>query len=102
MSNSFWFNNPKILFDKNQITEMWPSKDLDYTRKLNAVTRLILILALFGMVTGNFMKILIATAITLVIIVMMYNSKKTDSIKDKLKKEIIKEGFTNPNLYKTN
>lgn len=100
MTNSFWFNNPKILFDKNQITEIWPSKDLDNTRKLNAVTRLILILALFGMVTGNFMKILIATAITLVIIVMMYNSKKSDSIKDKLKKEIIKEGFTNPQLYK--
>jgi len=74
MTEVFWFNNPKILFDKHHITELWPNKDLDYTSKLNAVTRLVLILALFGLVTGNYMKILIATAVTLVIIVMMYNS----------------------------
>ena len=85
MTEVFWFNNPKILFDKHHITELWPNKDLDYTSKLNAVTRLVLILALFGLVTGNYMKILIATAVTLVIIVMMYNSKKSDSIKKQLK-----------------
>lgn len=95
MTEVFWFNNPKILFDKHHITELWPNKDLDYTSKLNAVTRLVLILALFGLVTGNYMKILIATAVTLVIIVMMYNSKKSDSIKKQLKEKIIKEGFSN-------
>jgi hypothetical protein len=100
MTNSFWLNNPMILFDKKHITELWPNKDLDYTRKLNAVTRLVLILALFGCVTGNCMKILMATVVTLVIIVIMHNSKKGESIKHKLKKKIVKEGFTNPALYK--
>ena len=96
MTKSFWLNNPKILFDKNHIGELWPTKDLDYTDKLNAVTRLVLILAIFGLITGNYMKILMATFVTLVIIVIMYNSKKSQSIKDKIKKEIVKEGFTNP------
>jgi hypothetical protein len=95
MTEVFWFNNPKILLDKNHIGELWPNKDLDYTSKLNAVTRLVLVLALFGLLTGNYMKILIATAITLVIIVMMHNSKKSDSIKKQLKEKIIREGFTN-------
>lgn len=95
MTEVFWFNNPKILFDKNHIHELWPNKDLDYAAKLNAVTRLVLILAMFGLVTGNYMKILIATAITLVIIVIMHNSKKNESIKKQLKEKIIKEGFTN-------
>ena len=96
MTKSFWLNNPKILFDKKHIGELWPTKDLDYTDKLNAVTRLVMILAIFGLITGNYMKILMATFVTLVIIVIMYNSKKSQSIKDKIKKEIVKEGFTNP------
>jgi len=95
MTEVFWFNNPKILFDKNHIHELWPSKDLDYVAKLNAVTRVVLILAIFGLVTGNYMKILMATAITLVIIVIMHNSKKNESIKKQLKEKMIKEGFTN-------
>ena len=96
MTKSFWLNNPKILFDKKHIGELWPTKDLDYTDKLNAVTRLVMILAIFGLITGNYMKILMATFVTLVIIVIMYNSKKSQSIKDKIKKKIVKEGFTNP------
>jgi hypothetical protein len=100
MSEVFWFNNPKILFDKKHIGELWPNKDLEYPAKLNAVTRLVLILALFGLITGNYIKILIATAITLVIIVMMYNSKKSESIKKQLKEKIIKEGFANQKMQK--
>ena len=96
MTKSFWLNNPKILFDKKHIGELWPTKDLDYTDKLNAVTRLVIILAIFGLITGNYMKILMATFVTLVIIVIMYNSKKSQSIKDKIKKKIVKEGFANP------
>lgn len=100
MSEVFWFNNPKILFDKNHIGELWPNKSLDYVSKLNAVTRLVIILALFGLVTGNYMKILMATAVTLVIIIIMHNSKKSESIKKQLKDKIIKEGFSNyqPNI----
>ena len=59
MTEVFWFNNPKILLDKNHIGELWPNKDLDYASKLNAVTRLVLVLAFFGLVTGNYIKILI-------------------------------------------
>ena len=78
MTKSFWLNNPKILFDKKHIGELWPTKDLDYTDKLNAVTRLVMILAIFGLITGNYMKILMATFVTLVIIVIMYNSKSNN------------------------
>ena len=40
MTNTFWLNNPAILFDSDHITEIWPSSNLDYISKLNAVTRL--------------------------------------------------------------
>ena len=68
MIEVFLFNNPKILFDKNHIGEL-ANKDLDYTSKLNAVTKISTTLALFGLVT-DYMKILMATAVTLVTIVI--------------------------------
>ena len=31
---------------------------------------------------------------------MMYKTKRKESVKKKIKEQIVKEGFTNPNLYK--
>ena len=46
MHTSFWLDNPNVLLNKNQITEIWPQDNFDLDRKLNAITRLILILAI--------------------------------------------------------
>ncbi|MHA2088807.1 MAG: hypothetical protein ACW972_11050 [Promethearchaeota archaeon] len=100
MTNTFWLNNPAILFDSDHITEVWPSSNLDYVSKLNAVTRLVILLTVIGFFTSGFFKILVSAAITLVIIVIMYKTKKKDNVKKKIKEQIVKEGFTNPNLYK--
>ena len=43
MSDSFWFDNPNSLLDKEHITQIWPSKDLELGEKLNAVTRLVIL-----------------------------------------------------------
>lgn len=100
MTNTFWLNNPAILFDSDHITEIWPSSNLDYISKLNAVTRLVILLTIIGFFTSGFFKILVSAGITLVIIVMMYKSKRKESVKKKIKDQIVKEGFTNPNLNK--
>jgi hypothetical protein len=100
MTNTFWLNNPAILFDSDHITEIWPSSNLDYISKLNAVTRLVILLTIVGFFTSGFFKILVSAGITLVIIVMMYKSKRNESVKKKIKDQIVKEGFTNPNLNK--
>ena len=83
MTNTFWLNNPSILFDNNHITEIWPSNKFNYVSKLNAVTRLVLILTLIGFFTRRSFKILVSAAITLVIIVIMYKTKKTLLLKKK-------------------
>ena len=36
----FWYNDPSILFHKDSITEIFPSKRFDILRKLNAIVRL--------------------------------------------------------------
>ena len=48
MNNSFWLENPNVLLNKNYITEIWPQDNFDLDRKLNSITRLILILAILG------------------------------------------------------
>jgi len=100
MTNAFWLNNPTILFNNDHITELWPSSNLDYVSKLNAVTRLVILLTIVGFFTSGFFKILVSAGITLVIIVMMYKSKRNEDVKNKIKDQIVKEGFSNLNLYK--
>ena len=100
MSNTFWLNNPATLMNSDHITEIWPSNGLSYTAKLNAVTRLIIILTILGFImTGSF-KIVISAIISLLVIVIIYKTKKKDNIKKKITEKIVKEGFTNPTLYK--
>ena len=40
MSDVFWLDDPKVLFNKNYITEILPPSNMSFERKLNAVTRL--------------------------------------------------------------
>ena len=36
----FWLDNPRVLIDRQSITEIFPSKRFDIIRKLNAIVRL--------------------------------------------------------------
>ena len=44
----FWINDPTILLNKNYITEIWPNNNYNLARKLNAITRTIIILTILG------------------------------------------------------
>lgn len=39
MYTSFWYNNPKILIEKKHLFEIFPVKEYDMVRKLNAIMR---------------------------------------------------------------
>jgi hypothetical protein len=94
--DTFWLNDPTILLNKNQLTEIWPSQELSFERKLNAITRLILILTLLGFLATKSIKIIVTTSITLVVLVIIYKNQKNnkkegfDSIKNTYNKKILK------------
>lgn len=96
MSDNFWLNKPNILLDKEHISEIWPTDDLEYSEKLNACTRLILLLALLGYFLTKSVKIPITALVTIGIIIILYKSKAG---KNKRKEQIndIKENFRNIN-----
>jgi hypothetical protein len=94
MTTSFWSNEPSILFNKNYITQIWPTENMTLEEKLNAISRVVLILSILGFIfTFNF-TFLIIGMITLAIIFSIYNLKK--------QKPDIKEGFTLNGLKNNN
>ena len=75
MSDNFWLNKPNILLNREYITEVWPTENLEYPEKLNAFTRLVILLSLTGYFLTKSIKIPITAMITIGIIVMLYKSK---------------------------
>lgn len=97
MSNSFWLNQPSILIDKQHITKIFPDNKMSSNDKLNATTRLIIILTILGYLITEKKKVFITGIITISAIVLLYIIQRNQEIK----KGVIdvKEAFTNMDVY---
>lgn len=103
-SNTFWLNNPIILFDKNSITQLWPLENMTREQKINAITRLIILLTLIGFLFLNDIKILITGIIAILILIFTYYILNKNANLNKFKEtfsneeiyEKVKHNFTNP------
>ena len=71
MSN-FWLYNHLVLLDKEHILEVWPKPEMDLSRKLNAITRIVVLLTVIGMIITRSGKILITSIVTLIALVILY------------------------------
>ena len=98
MSDDFWLNNPSILFHRNLIKELWPTKEMSTNQKLNAITRLVIILTLLGYLITKTMKILITGLVTLISIIILRKVAFTKKAKADIKQKGL-EAFTSPKLY---
>ena len=105
MNTSFWLDNPNVLLNKNQITEIWPQDNFSLDRKLNAITRLILILAILGFLLTKSRYIIVSAAVSIIVLVMIHKSKShsKEGMKNldiKINKEefeeLLNEEFTMP------
>jgi hypothetical protein len=89
MTTPFWTNEPTILFNKEYMLELWPNSNMNYEQKLNAITRLIILVSILGYILTMSTRIIFVGIITLVIIFVLFKMKK-----QKLTKEMLNEGFT--------
>jgi hypothetical protein len=89
----FWLENPNILLNKNYLTEIWPNNDFDLARKLNAITRIIVIMAILGYFLTKSIYIPVSAIVSLVVLVIIYKSKKET-------KAQTKEGFLSNSVQK--
>jgi hypothetical protein len=106
MTIPFWANDPTVLFNKAQMTELWPSADMGYEQKLNAITRLIILITILGYILTMSPRIFVIGGLTLAAIVVLFKIRK-----QKVTREMLDEGFSirgnevtgmfdkNPNSY---
>lgn len=90
MTTPFWFNDPTIIFNKNSMLQLWPTANLTFEAKLNAISRIVIILSLLGFLFTRKAHFLIIGAITLAIMVSLYKFRKEKIVKDLTQ---TKEGF---------
>jgi len=89
MTIQFWSNDPTVLFNKNYIFELWPTTNMCYEQKLNAITRLIIIITILGYISTTSKRILVVGILTLVVIFILFKMRK-----QKVTKEMLNEGFS--------
>jgi hypothetical protein len=95
--SQFWLKNPTILFELDRITNLFPQKTESFEEKLNSISRLVILLTVVGFIYTRSIRMLIACALTLFAIVIVYKNKADNSIKEGFaKKEQLPAGFTKP------
>lgn len=93
---TFWTKDPSVLFKSEYINQLYPLDNMSPEEKLNAVTRLVIILTILGYLLTQTTKIIITGVVTLAVIVLLYNINKGKKSNDKPK---VLEKFENMNCY---
>jgi len=87
----FWATDPNVLFQPATIFEFFPIESMSYNQKLNAVTRAVIIMTLFGFFFTRSFHLVIVSAVTIGAIFAMHHYHE----KEQSKKTLAKEGFSN-------
>ena len=87
----FWSEDPNILLKSEYMLEFFPTENMTYEQKLNAITRLIIVMTVVGFVVSQNIRLLVVSVITLTAIYLYYVYQK----KEMLKKEGKKVKFEN-------
>jgi hypothetical protein len=87
MTTPFWSNDPTILFNKESILQLWPTQQMTFEAKLNAISRIVIVMSILGFLFTRNVNILIIGIITLAIIFSIYKLRKQSIVSSLLKKE---------------
>lgn len=96
MQTELWINQPNVLFRSNKIRELWPTKTMKMDEKINALTRLIIVLSILAyLITKNVSTLITGMVLIGILIVLNYIYNK----RNKLSRPI--EGFSSSNKMDT-
>jgi len=97
---AFWLQDPTVLFNNAGITQIIPTSDMDREARLNAMSRLIIVLTLLGYLITMSYSVLLLGVISLAGIAILSTATSVASKEAKEAKEG-KEGFSNYANYNT-
>lgn len=96
MTTPFWFNDPTILLNKDNILQLWPTENMSFEAKLNAISRVVVLLSVLGFLFTRKAHFLIIGAITLAIIFSLYKLRKQNIVSSLVKKEGFRTNNSDP------
>jgi len=99
MSDVIWFNKPLVILNENHLYEIIPKNHMSKNRKINAISRLIIIVtSLLFIITGKFSYLISGIVSLGLIYIITFNKKEGFAKKNKKKATKIKsvEQSTNP------
>jgi hypothetical protein len=94
----FWTQNPNVLFKQQYIFEFFPTENMSYSQKLNAVSRMVIFLTIITFMFTKSKALLFISAITLFCIFMLFHYQEQEKLKldnKKLNLEKTVENFDN-------
>lgn len=104
-TTNIWFKHPLVLFKKGHINQIWPKENMNKNEKINAISRLVIILTILGFLVSQTYNFLLTGIITLGVIAILYYTREYknehgDNNMGNAKQNPI-EGFTNAQVYKS-
>jgi|NorSeaMetagenome_1021524.scaffolds.fasta_scaffold67934_2 hypothetical protein len=79
MNEQFWYDNIKILIEKDKLKDFFPTKEMSIERKLNALVRCSLYISFLMSVLTNNINYIFVLILTLFITYMIYIFRKDDN-----------------------
>ena len=77
MTTPFWSNEPSIIFNKNYIFNLWPTPKMSFEEKMNAITRMVLLLSLLAFLFTRNLSFIVIGIATISVIYFMHKTRKT-------------------------
>lgn len=106
MTTPVWLNDPRILLRKDKIMEIWPSQHMTAEEKVNAVSRLVIILVIIGFLLTLKVNIFLLGAATLGIVYLLYyfQNRSVNKYREKFSNKLpgVYPLLTDPKMYNMN
>ena len=91
----FWTENPNVLFQQNYFFEFFPTENMSYSQKLNAVSRMVIFLTIISFMFTKSKQLLVISAITLFFIFVLFYYKEQEKLKLENKKMDLDKNIEN-------
>ena len=104
MTIPFWSNDPSILFNKDQIMKIWPNSNMTFDEKLNAISRMVILLCILGFLFTMNINYFLIGIITMAIIWVFHKVNKNKILENFVTQQIhvISDKDKETNKYITN
>jgi len=81
MSDQIWFQNIKLLFEKEKLLQFWPSKHQSFNERINAITRFVLYNGIILSIYKKNSNAIILSVLFCVILAILAKSSKSRFMK---------------------